>query len=146
MSHATNPGSARASAAKDAAFPSQPLENHTARFTADQSLTGAVITAEGELDASNAGELTEFIQRCAAHCKSVIVDLSGVEFFGTAGFSALHTINVRCAGAHVRWVVVPSHAVSRVLSICDPDNALPVAESVADANDLQPRQLFQLIP
>lgn len=146
MSYPTNPGSAPAPPARDAAFPSQPLENHTARFTADYSLSGAVITVEGELDAANAGELAEFVQRRAAHCKSVIVDLSGVEFFGTAGFSALHTVNVRCAGADVRWVVVPSPAVSRVLRICDPDNALPVAESVADANDLQPHQLFELIP
>ena len=29
----------------------------------------------------------------------MIVDLSSLEFFGTAGFSALHLINVRCAAA-----------------------------------------------
>ncbi len=74
------------------------------------------------------------------------MDLRGLEFFGTAGFSALHTINVRCAGAGVRWAVVPSKAVSRLLRICDPDNALPVAEpAVLDEND-QPLRLFQLVP
>lgn len=143
MSFARN--SARISVARDAAFPAQPLEGHTARFSAEESASGVVITALGELDASNAGELAQFVERCAADCKSVIVDLSRVEFFGTAGFSALHTINIRCAGADVRWVVVPSQAVSRVLRICDPDNALPIAESLADANDLQPHELFELI-
>jgi hypothetical protein len=43
---------------------------------------------------------------------------------------------------------VPGKAVSRLLRICDPDNALPVAESVPDIPDEneQPRRLFQLVP
>src|ERR1700760_1188020 len=103
----------------DTAIPSEPWENHTARFTAEWGPSSVVITAHGELDASNANQLADYVQRCAAHTKSVIVNLSGLEFFGTAGFSALHTINVRCAGAGVRWAVVPSKAVSRLLRICD---------------------------
>ena len=134
--------------ASDAAIPSEPWENHTARFTAEWGPSFVVITAHGELDASNANQLADYVQRCAAHANSVIVNLSGLEFFGTAGFSALHTINVRCAGADVRWAVVPSKAVSRLLRICDPDNALPLAESVPDILDgnEKPRRLFQLVP
>ena len=134
--------------ASDAVIPSEPWENHSARFTAEWGPSFAVITAHGELDASNANQLADYVERCAAHAKSVIVNLSGLEFFGTAGFSALHTINVRCAGADVRWTVVPSKAVSRLLRICDPDNALPLAETVPDALDGngQPRRLFQLVP
>ena len=41
----------------------------------------------------------------------LVLDLSGVEFLGTAGFSALHTVNVRCAGENVDWALVPSAAV-----------------------------------
>jgi anti-anti-sigma factor len=132
----------------DGAMPSEPWENHTARFTAEWQPSFVVITAHGELDASNANELADYVQRCAAHADSVVVNLSGLEFFGTAGFSALHTINVRCAGADVRWTVVPSKAVSRLLGICDPDNTLPLADSVPEAaneND-QPPRLFQLVP
>jgi anti-anti-sigma factor len=127
---------------------SERWENHTARFTAERGPSFVVITAHGELDASNAVQLADYVQRCAAHTNSVIVNLSGLEFFGTAGFSALHTINVRCAGADVRWTVVPSKAVSRLLRICDPDNTLPLAETVPDALDEneQPRRLFQLVP
>jgi anti-anti-sigma factor len=107
-----------------------------------------VITAHGELDASNANQLVDYVQRCAAQAKSVIVNLSGLDFFGTAGFSALHTINVRCAGADVRWAVVPSKAVSRLLRICDPDHALPLVESEPDIldEDEAPGRLFQLVP
>jgi anti-anti-sigma factor len=107
-----------------------------------------VITAHGELDASNANQLADYVQRYAANANLVVVNLSGLEFFGTAGFSALHTINVRCAGGGVRWAVVPSQAVSRLLRICDPDNALPLAESVPDIldGDEKPRRLFQLVP
>jgi len=30
---------------------------------------------------------------------------TGVEFFGTAGFSALHSVNVRCAGEKIEWAM-----------------------------------------
>jgi anti-anti-sigma factor len=134
----------------DARIALEPWENHTARFTAEWGPSAVVITAHGELDASNSNQLADYVQRCAAYFKSlvVILNLSEVEFFGTAGFSALHTINVRSAGADVRWAVVPSRAVSRLLRICDPDHALPVAESIEDALDdnEKPLQLLQLVP
>ncbi|MBO0863712.1 MAG: STAS domain-containing protein [Mycobacterium sp.] len=131
----------------DARLPAEPWENHTARFSAHWGPSAAVITACGELDASNATQLADYVQRCAVHSKGIVVDLSGVEFFGTAAFSALHTINVQCAGADVQWAVVPSRAVSRLLRICDPDNTLPTAESVEalpSAHE-QSRRLLELI-
>lgn len=132
----------------DTAIPSEPWGNHTARFTAEWGPSCVVITAHGELDASNANHLADYVQRCAAHAESIILNLTGLEFFGTAGFSALHTINVRCAGADVRWTVVPSRAVSRLLRICDPDNTLPLAASVPDGRDDNDERLrlFQLVP
>jgi anti-anti-sigma factor len=143
-----HPDSASPVLSADAAIPPEPWENHTARFTAEWGPSFVVITAHGELDASNANQLADYVERCAAHSKSIIVDLSGLDFFGTAGFSALHTINVRCAGANVDWAVVPSKAVSRLLRICDPDNTLPLAESLPDSRDDDdaPRRLFQLVP
>jgi anti-anti-sigma factor len=143
-----HPNSASPVLGTDAAIPSEPWENHSARFTAEWGPSFVVITAHGELDASNADQLADYVQRCAAQSKSVNVNLSGLEFFGTAGFSALHTINVQCADVGVHWAVVPGKAVSRLLRICDPDSALPVAESVPDILDEneKPRRLFQLVP
>ncbi len=110
-----------------------------------------VISAHGELDASNATQFADYFDLCINDSTPLIVDLSGLEFFGTAGFSALHLINVRCAGAKLRWAVVPSKAVSRLLRICDPDNALPLIKSVhamlaADDEDPDQNRLFQLVP
>jgi anti-anti-sigma factor len=137
--------SACAAVGADAVFPSQSLECHTARFTVDWGQSGPVISVHGELDASNASQLADYVQRCATHSRSLILDLSGVDFFGTAGFSALHTINARCADANVDWAVAPSQAVFRLLRICDPHNALPIAKSATDAGEKDDTLLFQLI-
>ncbi len=108
----------------------------------------AVITAHGELDAANAHEFVDYSLRHAPQMERLILDLTGVDFFGTAGFSALHTLNVRCAGEKIEWTMVPSAAVSRLLRICDPDSTLPMCSSVdAAMAELQgePRPLLQLV-
>ena len=108
----------------------------------------AVITAHGELDASNAQEFIDYALRHADYTKRLVLDLSGVDFFGTAGFSALHTVNVRCAGEDVDWALVPSQAVTRLLRICDPDSALPICPSIDAALAAlhgEPRRLLQLV-
>lgn len=108
----------------------------------------AVIIARGELDACNAQHLVDYSLRDAERTERLALDLTGVEFFGTAGFSALHTLNVRCAGAGVGWVLVPSAAVSRLLRICDPDSTLPFATTMRAAlTRLQAdqRRLLQLV-
>jgi anti-anti-sigma factor len=90
----------------------------------------AVVSADGEIDAANAGELADYAMREAADGQYLVFDLTGVEFFGIQGFSMLHMLNVRCAKAGMRWVLVPSAAVKRVLRICDPEGGLPAATSV----------------
>jgi anti-anti-sigma factor len=83
------------------------------------------ISASGDIDASNTSELLDFVLRRGANCRSLILDLSGVTFFATAGFSALRTIDLRSSRASVSWVLVDGPAVSRVLTICDPERTLP---------------------
>jgi anti-anti-sigma factor len=132
----------------DGAFPPPAWENHSARFTADWDSSRVVITVHGELDASNATQLADYVEECMTHATPLMLDLSNLDFFGTAGFSALHLINVQCAGADLRWAVVPNKAVSRLLRICDPDHTLPLVESVHDVPDADddPNRLFQLVP
>jgi anti-anti-sigma factor len=108
----------------------------------------AVITANGELDASNAQELVDYALSDADRTRRLALDLTGIEFFGTAGFSALHTLNVRCAGAGVEWVLVPGTAVRRLLRICDPDSTLPFAATMSAALcklQADQRRLLQLV-
>jgi anti-anti-sigma factor len=101
-------------------------QSHTAQFTARWGASGSVITVDGELDAANSDQLAAYVQRNVRRSRRVILDLRGLEFIGTAGFSALHRINVACSGAQIHWAMVPSPAVSRLLRICDPDGTLPV--------------------
>jgi len=108
----------------------------------------AIISAHGELDAANAQQFVDYALRHAPRTEMLVLDLSGVEFFGTAGFSALHSVNVRCAGEKIQWAVVPSAAVNRLLRICDPDSALPISGSVDAALSVvqgEPPRLLQLV-
>ncbi|WP_166903178.1 STAS domain-containing protein [Mycobacterium sp. DL440] len=104
----------------------------------------AVISVHGELDASNAAELTECGIRHSRPSGQLVLDLSEVEFFGAGCFACLHTLNVRCAGENIDWVLIPSTPVSRVLGICDPARALPISNGLPAALSMlrsQPRQL-----
>lgn len=83
------------------------------------------ISASGDIDASNAADLFDYVLRRAANCRSLIIDLKDVTFFGTAGFSALQNIDARSSRASVSWMLVAGPTVSRVLSICDPQRTLP---------------------
>jgi anti-anti-sigma factor len=127
----------------------EPTDCHTAHFaTRWLQPETAVITAHGEIDAANAQEFVDYALRHAPHTDRLVLDLTGVEFFGTAGFSALHSVNVRCAAEKIEWAMAPSSAVTRLLRICDPDSALPICDSVDTAVSAvqgEPRRLLQLV-
>ncbi|KUI38141.1 anti-anti-sigma factor [Mycobacterium sp. IS-1496] len=97
------------------------------------SPTLAVITAAGEVDATNGRELGRYVERHTASATQLIVDLSRVTFFGSQGFSALHYMSVSCTRIDVDWVIVPGGEVRRLLRICDPQGELPLADSVESA-------------
>jgi anti-anti-sigma factor len=148
---AVRPASTPPVGGTNTAFPPPAWENRSARFSAERDEARVVITAHGELDASNAAQLADYFDLCVAHSTPLVLDLSALKFFGTDGFSALHLINVKCAGANLRWAVVPSNGVTRLLRICDPDHNLPLVESVqampdADDDDPDHNRLFQLVP
>ena len=122
----------------------------TAQFTARWGPSASVVTARGELDAANAEHLADYVLHCLSYSRWLIVDLRELEFIGTAGFSALHRINVLCSTEKTDWTMVPSRAVSRLLGICDPDGTLPVTDTVTEslraAMNAEPPHLLQLIP
>jgi anti-anti-sigma factor len=92
-----------------------------------------VISARGDIDTTNAHTLTGYLLAHLARCRALILDLTRLEFFGVAGFSALHRTSVSCASAGRDWALVPGAAVSLVLRICDPDSLLPTADTVSTA-------------
>jgi anti-anti-sigma factor len=127
----------------------EPTDARSARFaTRWLQPDTAVVTAHGEIDAANSQEFVDYALRHGDRISRLVLDLSGVDFFGTAGFSALHTLNVRCAGNTVEWAAVPSAAVTRLLRICDPDSTLPFyggVEAALSAVQGEPRRLLQLV-
>lgn len=125
-------------------------ECHTAHFASRELEPGTtVVAAFGEIDAANALEFVAYALRDGEHIERLVVDLTGVEFFGTAGFSALHTLNVRTAGEDIYWAMTPSVSVKRLLRICDPDAALPVFDSIeaaVEAVRARPAPSLKLVP
>jgi anti-anti-sigma factor len=118
-------------------LPAKPqlLTTHpAARFDTRWTMSSvAIVSAYGDIDATNASTLTDYAIVNAALCRGLILDLNGLKFFGTEGFSALHRVSVRCAHGGIGWVVVPGAAVSRLLRICDPHGSLPTVDTVAAA-------------
>jgi anti-anti-sigma factor len=125
-------------------------ESHMAHFaTRWLQPNTAVITAHGEIDAANAQDFVDYALRHGDRTDRLVVDMSGVDFFGTSGFSALHTLNVRCAGEAITWASVPSASVTRLLRICDPDSTLPFYSGIDTALSAvqgEPPRLLQLVP
>ncbi len=83
-----------------------------------------VITVEGELDAANTTQFSEYVQLRLRHADKLVLDLSGVTFFAAEAFSAFHKVSVQAAGQNVQWKLLTSAPVDRMLQICDPDHAL----------------------
>lgn len=86
-----------------------------------------VVVVRGEIDASNGPALASYVERHAGVAGALVLDLSGIEFFGTAGLAALRRID-RCRD-RVGWMLVPSASVRRVLRICHAED-LPHVDGV----------------
>jgi len=130
-------------------FLSQPWEGHTARLASRRLRSAvAVVSAHGDIDASNADTLTEYTLGHLTRCRGLILDLRDLDFFGTEGFSALHRVSVYCARVGMGWALVPGVAVSRVLRIGDPQGLLPTANTLEAATATvqgQPRRPTPLV-
>ncbi len=93
----------------------------------------AIVNAHGEIDGANVHTLTEHSLADLVRCRGLILDLTRLKFFGTAGLSALQRISASCARAGIDWALVPGAAVSRLLRICDLDGWLPAVDTVSAA-------------
>ena len=114
--------------------PLSPTKRLAARFDTRCTMSSvAIVSAYGDIDATNAPILTDYALVNAMGCRGLILDLSSLKFFGTEGFSALHRVSVRCARAEIEWMVVSGAAVSRLLRLCDPHGSLPVVDTVDTA-------------
>jgi anti-anti-sigma factor len=83
-----------------------------------------LVAVEGELDAANTDQFSDYIQLRLCNAEKLVLDLSGVTFFAAEAFSAVHKVSVQAAARGVDWDLLTSTAVERMLAICDPDHAL----------------------
>src|SRR5260370_2074802 len=79
-----------------------------------------LITATGDLDATNARALGRFVERHAGVSKQLVLDLSDVEFFGGEGFAALHYVSVHCAPHYLDWLFPGGRAAPRTVATSGP--------------------------
>ncbi len=110
-------------------------EQGSATFTAcNRPPSTLVVTVTGDIDATNARALARYVEGRIAGRPRLEVDLRLVDFFGTAGFAALHNINVICCRYDATWVLRAGRQLRRLLAICDPDGSLPLEapQSVLD--------------
>lgn len=97
------------------------------------SASTVLIAAYGEVDAASAGGLSDRIEHHLAGYRQLVLDLSRLGFFGTAGLPVLHRVHSRCASNGVHWMLVPGPEVQRLLRICDPNRILPTAPNIVAA-------------
>ena len=103
------------------------------------------ITVFGDIDAANGRALGCYVERHTGTSTQLILDLRGVDFFGSQGFTALYYISVHSTRSDVDWMILGNPPVRRLLSICDPDNELPLAAdyeaAIVRLNQLARRRL-----
>lgn len=109
------------------------------------SETTVLVTVRGEVDATNSRVLADYIERQMAGSTRLMLDLTDIDFFGTAGFAALHNVNVICARYGAAWVLFVGSQVRRFLRICDPEQLLPLDDSGVDHLHAAPRDRDLLV-
>lgn len=125
----------------------QSWEGGTARFSAHWGRSGAVVTVQGEIDAANTEQFADHLARFLTGGDWLVLDLTDVQFIGTAGFFALQEVNAWCTQNRMAWAVVAGAAAARLLRVCDREGQLPMAESTTAALAAlpDPRRLLQLV-
>src|SRR3954447_11588764 len=102
-----------------------PLAGHLRVADADQGAeltvtldhAARVVRVAGEVDLSNAGLLSHFLEQEASSGESVTLDLSGISFMDSSGMAAL-LHGLACMDGSAQLIVLhPSRQVRRLLEI-----------------------------
>jgi anti-sigma B factor antagonist len=96
----------------------------------------AVARAEGEIDLSNAGQLTDDIPpNVSDSCTAVVVDLSAVSYIDSAGIGALFALArwVGLRGQAMAIVLPEASPIARMLKITHVDEVADIMATVEGA-------------
>lgn len=112
------------------------VECSGARIRAHCRHLATVVTISGEIDAVNVDQIGESVRRFVLCDKAVVLDLSAVTHFSSAGVALFDVLDDECRAAGVEWMIVANPVVSALLGdVSDPAEAttLPMTRSVHEA-------------
>ena len=92
-----------------------------------------VMTISGEIDATNADQLTHRVIGFVPDDGALIVDMVETEFIGIDGLRTLFAMNMECLRTDTRWALIGSHAVHRLLLVGDREHLVPEVRSATEA-------------
>src|SRR5246127_5031734 len=106
----------------------------TLRMTTERSGLTVIVTAGGELDASNEATWRRLLSEAAAAAGPpgpLVIDTSGLDFMGCCAYAALAEEARRCRqrGVEVR-LVGNQPLVARIVAACGLGELLPIDDSV----------------
>ena len=105
-----------------------------AQFCAQKiSSTLVRVGVAGEIDIRNAAALSDFALGQLRSSSRLILDLSEVEFFGTAGLRVFQELGEESSEVGASWVLVCGRPVQRLLRITDPEQSIPAYTSLESA-------------
>jgi len=106
----------------------------TLRTTIERSDLAVIVSAGGELDASNETTWRRLLSEAATAAGSpgpLVVDISGLDFMGCCAYAALGEEAERCRRRGVETRLVSSQPiVARIVTACGLSELLPVDDSV----------------
>ena len=109
----------------------------TLRTTTERIGLAVIVSAGGELDASNDATWRRLLGEAAAAAGPpgpLVVDTSGLDFMGCCAYAALAEEAERCRGRGVEMRLVSNQPiVSRIVTACGMRELLPVDDTVDSA-------------
>jgi anti-sigma B factor antagonist len=101
----------------------------------EHGVDARVVTVTGEVDTLTAPQLAGLLnEQLSTAARVVVVDLDGVEFFGSAGLSALFEANeLATEQDRALWLVCHSRIANRALEITELRERFTFADTVPDA-------------
>ncbi len=93
----------------------------------------AVVRVSGDVDLAGAPLLRHCLDDAPDDVRGVVLDLSGVVFFGAAGLSALAHVSATAARRGVRRALVCPSVVLRPMRMTGLDAGMPVCADLAEA-------------
>lgn len=97
-----------------------------------------LVVVSGDVDAAVAPGLLDRITTSASGYRQLVLDVSRVDFFGTAGYALLQQLGRYCARCSLDWVAVIGPEVHRLLRACGPagcevSGVFPTATNIVSA-------------